>query len=117
MSQGLILGSTLFLFIIHNLPLFLNHCFADFFADDATFHTHSQNIDTVENHIVDDIGETKQWSKRNNLRINYSKTTCMAAGTKKRLLAYSRKLKINVDDICIENVSKQNSWEFILMKP
>ena len=79
--------------------------FADFFADDATFHAHNKNIDTVENHIVDDFGKTKQWSKCNNLPINYSKTMCMAAGTKKRLALY-RKLEIKVDGICIENVSK-----------
>ena len=34
------------------------------------------------------------------------KKTCMSAGTKRRL-ADSRKLEIHVDDICIENVSKQ----------
>lgn len=76
------------------------------FADDATFQTHSKSLDVIENHIVSDFDKTKQWSKRNNLPINYNKTTCMAAGTKRRL-ADSRKLEIHLDNISIENVSKQ----------
>ena len=54
---------------------------------------------------IDDFVETKHWSKRNNLPINYTKTKCMAAGTKRRL-ADTRKLNIQVDGTCIENVSK-----------
>ena len=99
------MGPTLFLSFINDLPLSLN-LFSDFFADDATFHTHSIKLDIIENHIIDDFDKTKQWSKRNNLPINYKKKTCMAAGTKRRL-TNSRKLEIHVDDICIENVSKQ----------
>ena len=55
---------------------------------------------------MSDFYETKQWSKRNNLPMNYNKITCIAAGTKRRL-ADSRKLEIHVDKFNIENVSKQ----------
>ena len=94
------------LLFINDLPLFLNHCYSDFFADDATLHTHSKGVDIIENIIQTDFVETKQWSKRNKLPINYNNTTCVSAGSRKRL-ADSRKLEIKVDDICIQNVSKQ----------
>ena len=72
MPQGSILGTTLFILFINELPLFLlNHCFADFFADDATFHTHSNNVDVIEHHLLANFSETKHWSKWHKLPINY----------------------------------------------
>ena len=49
--QGSILDTSLFLLFINDLPFFLNHCFADFFADDATFHTYSNSVDVIKHHL------------------------------------------------------------------
>ena len=65
----------------------------------------TKSVDFIENDTLTDFVETKQWSDRNKLPINYNKTTCMSAGTRKRL-ADSCKLEIKVDDICIHYVSK-----------
>ena len=83
--QGLILGPTLFLLFINDLPLFMNHCEADFFADDTTLYTNSKNIDAIENNLQADLGNAKLWSEQNKMKINCNKTTGMTVGTKKNV--------------------------------
>ena len=104
--QELILGPTLFLLFINDLPLSLKNCFSDFFADDATLHTHSKSVSVIENKILNDFNETKQWSKSNKLPLNYNKTTCLTASTRKRLADDSCQMEL-ILDIHIQNVTKQ----------
>ena len=68
---GSILGPTLFLLFVNDLPLFLKHCFCDLFADDATVHTSSTDINTINDEISADLLQIIYWSKRNKLPINF----------------------------------------------
>ena len=104
--QGSILGPTLFLLFINDLPLCFEHCSSDLYADDTTVHTKDSSVNNIEHNIMYDLKNAIEWSKPNKMQLHYGKTTCMLVGTRQRL-NMSHKLNIQANNICIQNVSKQ----------
>ena len=82
------------------------HCFSDLFADDATVHTSSPDLDTINEEFQTDFLKATYWSKLNKVPINFDKTTYMLLGARKRINDIYQ-LALSVDDITIKQVSKQ----------
>ena len=84
-SQGSILGTTLFLLFIGDPPLHLNHCLADLYADDNIIHASGKNKPGIEHKLQSDANETEVWSINYKLPIHYGKSTTMTLGTRNKI--------------------------------
>ena len=113
--QGSILGPTLFLLFVNDLPLFLKHCYCVLFADDTTIHYSSSDKNTINEEISTDLLQIVYWSQRNKLPINFDKTTYMLIRARKRINDTDN-LELNVGETNIKQVSKQKLLEIVIDK-
>ena len=100
------------LLFINDLPRLLKYCFSDFFADDATFHTSSSDINDIDTEIQTDFGTSKSWSKRIKMTTHCVKTTYILVGARGRLND-NYQLTLSIDNKPIKKVSKQNAFRRI----
>ena len=104
--QGSILGPTLFLIFINDLPLYSERCSCALFADDVTTHTHGRIVGAIEDNLQSEFGNILTWGKENKMQVHLTKTTCMLAGTRHQMHE-SRPLAIKAEDVNIQTVFKQ----------
>ena len=92
----------LFLLFTNDLPEALQHCVADIYADDTTI-SHSAYYQaapsTVSEGLQEDIVEVLNWSSRNKMLVNESKTKSMLV-TRKRLV---KKMEHSTLQLCFKS--------------
>ena len=104
--QGSILGPTLFLIFINDLPLYSERCSCALFADDVTTHTHGRIVGAIEDNLQSEFGNILTWGKENKMQVHLTKTICMLAGTRHQMHE-SRPQTIKAEDVNIQTVFKQ----------
>lgn len=104
--QGSILGPTLFLMFINDLPLFMEHSDADCYADDTTIHAYAKTQAEVESKLQNDGNNARSWSKQNKMILHCDKTTCMIVGTRYTTQNVNQ-LDIHIDSDKIKTVTSQ----------
>jgi hypothetical protein len=97
--QGSVLGPILFLLFINDLPLAVNDCLVDMFADDTSIIVSGINIEELNIKLKLCSSQLSNWVFSNNLVLNYSKT---------KIMFFNKKLNFDflIDSNIIESVKK-----------
>lgn len=82
--QGSILGPSLFLLFINDLPLSWKNE-NGIFADDATFYASAQSLSTIQDDLQRDLASTAKWTKEHGMVAHPEKTKYMIIGTNQKI--------------------------------
>ena len=83
--QGSVLGPLLFLLYINDLPLHLKNGLTNtLFADDASIHTASKNMDELNSCLQEGLDEVNNWCLKNCMSIHPDKTKSMVITTRQK---------------------------------
>ena len=107
--QGSVLGPLLFLLYVNDLPLTLQFCILDLFADDATLSSSDSSILNLTNSLNIDLENFKIWCESNGMVVNIPKTKAMFMSTKykiNQIMANPPILKIGNETIEISDNEK-----------
>ncbi len=87
--QGSILGPLLFSIYVNNLPLILNKCSVQLYADDTVIYVSNSDILHIQLSLQYDINILQDWLLDNKLVLNKTKSYTMIFGSRQKLKSRS----------------------------
>ena len=106
--QGSILGPLLSILYMNDLPLEMEHCELDMYADDSTLESAEKTVEGLENNLSSDMANVERWCSLNKMVLNIKKTKAMLISTYQKLRRLTVKtLSINVQGELLENVTSE----------
>lgn len=107
--QGSVLGPLLFIIYINDLPLHMEFCDLDLYADDSTMSSFSSSVETVTNYLQADLINFNKWCEENEMILNLDKTKAMYISTKQtasKLITNPPNLSVNDKKIQLSEKEK-----------
>ena len=113
-AQGTVLGPILFIFYINNIFNCTTHVKMSLFADDCIMYLSGNNWQSIQTRMQEDFNAIIEWTLRNNLRLNASKTNAMIVGTNSRISNLINPLKMKYMSENIRYVKQCNYLGIVL---
>ena len=107
--QGTILGPLLFLIYIDDLPYCLLNSEPRMYADDTHITFASNNTQSINTVLNEDLARVEKWLTANKLTLNASKTEFMLIGSRQRLSTFHNPPSLIIDGAPITQVTSTNS--------
>ena len=107
-AQGTVLGPLVFIFYINDCVNVLDKVRISMFADDCILYLCGNNWPNIHTVMQRELNSFVEWTVKNNLRLNESKTQAMIVGTRNKLMKLKTPDFSKINDKNVKFVKQYN---------